>query len=384
MSRNDEIMSPRGVPDPTPRPPVRIPLVRPALPSLAAFASALEPVWESRMLSNFGSQATRFESLAAEYTGAEHGLAVATCDIGLTLAVKALSIPVGSEVLVPSFTFNSTLHALLWNGLRPRFVDVDPDTFGCSVKTISAALTDETALVVGTHVFGVACEVEGIESLCRERGVPCLFDAAQAFGTWIGERHVGTYGDASGFSFSGTKITTSAEGGYVTFAEGEVAERFAALRGYGFQYDYLSRFVGLNGKLSELHATLGVLTVPETEAVVSRRAELDTRYRERLAGESGVRLQRIPAGMRPSFTYFAVDLGERRDEVAEALSDAGIQTKAYFRPLHSMPLFAEFPRGELDVTERLSASLLCLPLYVDLAEHEVDEVVDRVRTVLAG
>jgi len=336
------------------------------------------------MLSNFGSQAQRFEQLAQQYTGTECGLAVATCDIGLMLAVKALGVPPGAEALVPSFTFNSTLHALLWNGLQPRFIDVDRDTFGISVESVRAALTDQTALVVGTHVFGVPCEAAGIEALCRARGVRSLFDAAQAFGTWLQDSHVSSYGDASAFSFSGTKVTTSAEGGFVTFRDRHAAERFAWLRGYGFEGDYISRLVGLNGKLSELHATLGTLTVPRTDDIVRRRGELDALYRERLAGVPGIRFQTVPAGVRPSYTYMAVDLGSRRSLVAGALADAGIQTKAYFRPLHQMPLFADFRLDTLPVTEELGASLLCLPLYPDLDETQVDEVADRVCTALGA
>ena len=363
---------------------MRIPLVRPALPSLTEFAKALEPVWESRMLSNFGPQAQQFERVAKEYTGAEHGLAAATCDIGLTLAVKALAIPTGAEALVPSFTFNSTIHALLWNGIQPRFVDVDRETFGLSVDTVSAALTDQTALVVGTHVFGVPCEAVGIEQMCGDRDIPCLFDAAQAFGTWLGDVHVSRYGDASAFSFSGTKVTTSAEGGYVTFRDSGAAERFALLRGYGFQHDYISRSVGLNGKLSEIHAALGALTVPTTDELVERRGLLDALYRERLASVPGIAFQRIPADVRPSHTYMAVNLGHRRDEVADALAEAGIQTKAYFRPLHRMPLFEQLPHDELPVTEHLGASLLCLPLYPDLDERQVDEVADRVHATVGS
>jgi dTDP-4-amino-4,6-dideoxygalactose transaminase len=334
------------------------------------------------MLSNFGPQAQRFEQLALAYTGAKRGRAVATCDIGLTLAVKALEIAPGAEVVVPSFTFNSTLHALLWNGLRPRFADVDPGTFGISAETLSSALTDETALVVGTHVFGVPCDVAAIEQTCRAREIPCLFDAAQAFGTWVGDRHIGRFGDASAFSFSATKVTTSAEGGFVTFRNSRADAIFARARGYGFSHDYASSVVGLNGKLSEIHATLGVLAVPRTDELVQRRMSHDALYRERLAGVPGIGFQRIPTEVRASYTHMAVNLGDNRDTVARALDEAGIQTKAYFRPLHSMPLFKDLPHGSLPVTERLGSSLLCLPLYPDLEEAQVDEVTARVRAVV--
>jgi dTDP-4-amino-4,6-dideoxy-D-glucose transaminase len=330
------------------------------------------------MLSNFGPQAQQFERLARSYTAVEHGYGVGTCDIGLTLAVRALGLDRGAEVLVPSFTFNSTLHSLLWNDLRPRFIDVDPGTFGISAATVTEGLTDDTALVVGTHVFGVPCDVGGIEEICAERDIPCLFDAAQAFGTWVGDRHVGRYGDASVFSFSGTKVCTSGEGGFAVFRAERVGKRFGLLRGYGFEYDYISRAIGLNGKLSEIHAALGALTVSATDQLVERRKEIVISYRGRFDGVSGISLQRIPADVRPSYTYMPVDLGDLRDTTAQQLADADIETKPYFRPLHQMRLFENIPHGGLPVTERLGSSLLCLPLYPDLEDEQVDEVAARV------
>lgn len=206
------------------------------------------------MLSNFASECQRFEALARTYTGARHALAMSSGDIGLTLAVAALQVPKGAEAIVPSFTFNSTLHALLWNGLRPRFADIESSTYGLDPRAVESLLSERTGLIVGTHVFGVPCDVQKLSELGRSRGVPLLFDAAQAIATTVGDRHVSAWGEASVFSFSGTKVVTCGEGGLTVVADDDAARRLEYLRAYGFQKDYITRFVGLNGKLSETPA----------------------------------------------------------------------------------------------------------------------------------
>lgn len=366
------------------RPP-RIPLLRPSLPPLEEYRAQLEPVWESRMLSNFGGQAGHFEELCRTYGGWANAAAAANCDLALTLAIAALELPPGSPVLLPSFTFNSTLHAALWNGLQPRFVDVDRATFCLAPEAVREALaTHDAGLIVATHIFGAACDVRELADLAQGAGAALVFDAAHAFGTFVDGTHVGRFGNASTFSFSGTKLVTMGEGAVAAFADDEVAERFRYLRAYGFRRDYESRYVGLNAKLSELHAALGALTIPRAEFAVAARAALVTRYRERLADLPGVRFQEAAAGVRSSCTYLGIDAGAHRDGLAAHLEAANIETKTYFRPLHEMALFRALPAQSLPVTEHLGRSALCLPLYTDLPVGDVERVCDEVERYLAG
>jgi dTDP-4-amino-4,6-dideoxygalactose transaminase len=200
--------------------------------------------------------------------------------------------------------------------------------------------------------------------------------------SWVGPDHVGGFGDASVFSFSATKIATCGEGGLATFRDPAATERFTLLRGYGSDEEYDSRHVGLNGKLSELHAALGCLTVPGIEDEVAARLALLARYRERLGEHPGVRLQAVAPGLRPTPTQFVADFGARRDEVAGALAGQGIETRAYFRPMHAMERFRALPAAPLPVTERLGAALLALPLHRALDAGDVDRVCDAVEDVL--
>ena len=361
--------------------PLRV--ARPSLPAFDDYADALAAVWESGQLSNFGPMAVRFEEHCRAYTGLRHVRATSSCDIGLTLAVRALGLEPGTPVLVPSFTFASTLHALLWNGLEPRFVDVDPGTW-CLTAESCAGAADGVGAIVGTHAFMGICDVVGLEALAAEAGAALMFDAAQALASWVGPLHVGEFGDASVFSFSPTKVATCGEGGLAAFRDAGAAERFELLRSYGSDDAYDSRFVGLNGKLSELHAALGCKTVPAIEDEVSARLALADRYRERLAGVDGVALQALAPGVRPTPTQLVVDLGSRRDAVAARLAAAGIDTRPYFRPMHRMERFRDLPATAMPVTDRLGASLLALPLHRALDLGDVDRVCDAVEHALSA
>jgi dTDP-4-amino-4,6-dideoxygalactose transaminase len=351
-------------------------VAQPALPPLEAYAERLAAVWDRSMLSNSGPAARELESICAGYTGLEHIHAVSSADVGLTLAIAALELPAASRVLVPSFTFASTLHALLWNGLTPVFVDVDPGTWCLTAESVAPALGREPRAIAGTHAFMAACDVAGLDALARELGAALVFDAAQAFATWIGDRHAGAWGDASVFSFSATKVVTTGEGGLAAFGDGAVAERFAQLRAYGVDASYEAAAPGLNGKLSELHAALGCVTLPRVEEAVAARLALAERYRERIEDLAGVSMQAIPTGQRPTPTQLVVDLAGRRDAAAAALAGAGIDSRAYFRPLHAMPRYAALDRAPLPVTERLGRSLLALPLHEAVGIADVDRVCD--------
>jgi dTDP-4-amino-4,6-dideoxygalactose transaminase len=311
-----------------------------------------------------------------EYTQEKNVLATVNCDVGLALAIRALEIPEGREVILSSFAFNSSPNAVLWNKLEPRFVDVDPSTYCLDPDAVEAAVSDRTALILGTHVFGHPCDVDRLSSLAAEKSVPLMFDAAQAFATLVGDRHVSSFGDASAFSFSGTKIVTAAEGGAVVFRSVEAATRFRYLRGYGFQDDYVTRYLGLNGKISELHAALGCLTIANTEGEVAAREAHIALYRELLAPIDGISSQEAAPGVRPTPTYFAIEVPERRDALAAHLDALGIQTKQYFRPLHRMPIYGS--TAQLPVTERLAATVLCLPLHTDLSPEAVSRVCEAI------
>lgn len=359
-----------------------LPVTRPSLPPLEKYVEFLEDIWQSRMLSNFGKYARLFEAKAQGYLNNPRARAVVNGDVGLVLALAALELPNGSECLVPSFTFNSTINAILWNRLRPVFVDTRPDTFNVDVNDVARRLNSSTGALIATHVFGSPAEIDRLLELAAVKGIPVVFDAAHAFGATYRGRKIGdpAFGDFQVFSFSGTKQITAGEGGLLAMGKEEYVNRIAKLRAYGFQDDYISEYVGLNGKMSELHAALASLTIDEVEAVASRRGELAERYRKKLGGLPNIRFQEHLAEARPTYKDFAILCPHRRDELAAHLGQLGVQTKKYFYPLHTMPAYQAFrsKQDDLSDTEGVYAKVLCLPMYNELAEADVDRVSEMI------
>jgi dTDP-4-amino-4,6-dideoxygalactose transaminase len=355
-----------------------IPISRPELPPLDRYVELLRDIWGLHMLSNFGKYARLFEQRAQERLGTPRVRAVASCDIGLVIALAALDLPEGGRAIVPSFTFNSTVNAILWNRLTPVFADIDPKRLTLDPAEVERLADRGTAVVVGTHVFGNPCDHDAIRAAARP-GIPIVYDAAHAFGTRYRGRAAGTLGDAEVFSFSGTKVITSAEGGLVAVTNDKLLSRVEYLRAYGFQTDYESHVVGINGKLSELNAALGALTIESLEVAVARRQEIAARYRRGLAGLPAIEYQEVDERDRSTYKDFAILCGHGRDDLERRLAAAGIQTKRYFRPAHTMRAYRRFGNRALSRTDDVADRVLCLPIFNDISNAEVDEVISHVR-----
>jgi len=351
---------------------------RPALPALERYSERLHGVWDGAMLSNDGPQARAFERAFARYSGVQGAvLAASNCDVALTLLVAAVGPARGTRAVLPSLSYPSLLHAVQWNGLRPYFLDVDPHDWCLHAEQLDGQL-EGGELILATHMFGAPCDVVGLERLAREQGCTLILDAAQAVATWVGGRHVADYGDGSAISFSGTKAATCAEGAIVVVECERAARELALLRRSGIDGGGASVGLGLNAKLSELHAALGLLTLEDLDEQVSLRDDLAARYRELLSGRDGVALQRIPDGARATPTYFVAELGPARDRARSALAAEGIESRPYFPALHRTPRLADVGGAPLPVTERLDAGLLALPLHASVTPEIVQETCEIV------
>ena len=349
-----------------------IPICRPDLPPLTELTALLEGVWDTRMLSNFGPLSRTLEREAAEVLGVERVLALASGDTALMATLAALDLEEGAPAFVSPFTFNSTINVALWNRLRPVFVDIDPATLNMDPHALASAMSgwDRPGVVLATHVFGAPCDTEGLAELAGLGGHRLVFDAAHALGSSRGGRPVGGFGDAEIFSLSGTKLVTSGEGGLVATDDGDLADRIELVRGYGFKGDYRSRRVGLNGKMSELHAALGVLSLRRLPELVARRLEIVAAYQENLGDMVG--WQSVAPGDVSTYKDLVLELGFRREAVQTALGSAGIQTKRYFVPLHTMEAYSGFRSGPLPEVESVHERTLCVPIYSDLERSQVD------------
>jgi dTDP-4-amino-4,6-dideoxygalactose transaminase len=359
-----------------------IPITRPELPRLEEYTALLEEVWDSRMLSNFGPMAQRLEAMTSEYLEVPTRVVVSG-DIGLALTIAAMDLPRGSACLVPSFTFNSTINAVLWNGLRPIFVDIDPQAFTMDPEDARAASEEagNVRLIVATHVFGNPADADGLRAVADEYGARLLFDAAHGYGASRDGVKVGGLGDAEVFSLSGTKPVTTAEGGLIATSDPDVLERIKLLRGYGFYADYNSKLVGLNGKMSELHAALGLLTMRRVDDALAIRERHIARYRAVLDDVPGVSYQLVRPEDRSTFKDFALVFADKscRDKVEAVLTDQAIQTKRYFKPCHRMDAFAALDGRPLPITEEMHERILCIPLFEGLSDEDIDRISGLVR-----
>lgn len=366
----------------------RIPIARPWLPPFEHYADLVRELWTSRQLSNNGPYVDRLEEMAGDYLG-RRVLAVSSGDAGLIITIAALALPYGTQVLVPSFTFQSTINALIWNRLEPVFVDIDPQTLCIAEPEVRQARAGGVRAVLSTAVFGAMPRPEWDDEPIRDEGLGwCITDAAHAFGAREADGAAVPMDDVAVYSLSGTKVVTSAEGGLIAIDgdDAELLNRMRLIRNYGFLGDYDAQCRGINGKMSELHAALGLLTLPHVDRAVEIRAAIAGAYRQRLSALPGVTFQVPPKATRSAWKDFAVLFADAttRAKVAAALDAAGIQTKRYFRPLHQQTGYRGFAKRPLPVTEDVHARLLCLPMFEEMTHQVIREVCDVVeKAVLA-
>jgi dTDP-4-amino-4,6-dideoxygalactose transaminase len=330
-----------------------------------------------------GPEVAAFESAFAVYLGAPECVGVANGTDALVLALRALDLRPGDEVLVPSFTFFATAEAVVWAGGTPVPVDVEPDTFNLDAGDAEARAGARTVGVIPVHLYGQPCDLDAVEALCRRRGWWMIEDAAQAHGaTWRGRR-VGSFGRLAGWSFYPSKnLGCFGDGGAVTGADAMALARVRLLANHGRVEHYKHGAVGTNSRLDALQAAVLNLRLARLERDNERRRALAARYRESLAGVGDLRLPAVPAHAEPVWHQLTVRTASR-DALRQHLLDAGIGTAVFYPiPLHRQPgLASVLPAGlELPASEAAAREVLCLPLFPQLGEGKVDEVCAAVRS----
>jgi dTDP-4-amino-4,6-dideoxygalactose transaminase len=362
--------------------PIRVPFVRPPAPDLDRVTEILRGSWDSGALTN-GPLVAELERRTAELVQVPHVVAVSSCTTGLMLAVRALAIR--GEVLMPSFTFSASAHAVAWNGATPRFAECDPTSFQLDLDDASRRI-EGTSAILATHVFGAPSSPKEVEDLARRHGVPVIFDAAHAFGALHAGVPVGGFGDVEVFSLTPTKPLVAGEGGLVATKRDDVADAIRIGRDYANPGDYNTRFVGLNGRMSEMHAAVALASLEQFASHQARRLEIVERYCKQLAEIPGIRVQSVPASDRSSWKDFtiAVDeaqFGADREGVRGALRQQGIDTRCYFDPpVHEQDAYRE-AHTPLPTTERVARQVLSLPVYPSLSDGDVDLIAGTLKAV---
>ncbi|MBD3161425.1 MAG: DegT/DnrJ/EryC1/StrS family aminotransferase [Candidatus Eisenbacteria bacterium] len=369
-----------------PIPETVVPISQPTLPDFERYATELREVFASRQITN-GKWVERLERTAAERLGVPEVVALSSATSGLILVAKLLGIR--GTVLLPAFTFPATLHILLWNGLAPRLVDCDPETFNLDPDDVARRLDETVSALVPVYIFGNAPDWGRLEPLLESRNLRSFSDAAHALGSRLGDRHAGGFGDAEVFSLAPTKVTVSGEGGLVATRNRDLAAALRVARNYGNPGDYDCVTIGLNARQSELHALLGFLSIERTEEHVAARERIVERYREGLHEIPGIGFQKIAPDCRSTHNYFAIlvepePFGLTNRQLKRALEADRIQSRIYFHPpLHRQSHLPEMEglQADLPNTDRVCARVLCLPLTSHQRDEETDRVIETIRAI---
>jgi dTDP-4-amino-4,6-dideoxygalactose transaminase len=363
----------------------RIYVTRPELPSLADFVPYLQQIWDSKILTNSGPFHEKFEQKLCEYLGVKHIALFANATIGLVTALQALRIT--GEVITTPYSFVATAHSLLWNGIKPVFVDIDPVSLNLDPKRIEAAITPQTTAIMPVHCYGHPCDVDAIRHIADTYGLKVIYDAAHAFGVRCHCGSVLNHGDLSVLSFHATKVFTTFEGGAIVCPDEKIKQRINYLKNFGFADEVTVVAPGINGKMSEFGAALGLLQLVGVDRAFAKRRAIDERYRAALADLPGIKCLEPAGEMLGNYAYFPVlvqpDYPLTRDALYRKFRDQEIFVRRYFYPLISdFPMYRGMPsaaHGNLPVARKIAQQVLCLPIYPDLAHGDVDRIVDLMR-----
>src|ERR1700680_3822604 len=367
----------------TPAFPKLLPIVDPEGVPGAEFLEEVRGILASRQLTN-GAYVRKFEEAAAGYLGVAHCVAVSSCTTGLLLVLRSLELR--GEVILPSFTFHATAHAVVWNGLTPVFADCDAKTFCVAPEAVRAQVSSRTAAILAVHLFGNPAVVKEVEEIAAELQVPLVFDAAHAFGSSSHGKRVGGFGTAEVFSFSPTKLVVAGEGGLVATRDARLAEKLRAARNYGDAGNYNPEILGVNARMSEINAAMALHGLAGLDARTERRNEIRCRYERKLRGVAGIRFQEVSEGGRSTFKDFSVivdekEFGHARDWLVYLLHRENIGARKYFSPpVHRQKLYSAMWDGrDLPVTDLVSDGVVSLPIYSSLTDESVDKVCEVIR-----
>lgn len=367
-------------------------VTRPLLPDLTALAEKLREVWDAQRLTNKGPQHRLLEQRLCE-TLKVPGLSLFNNGT-IALIVACQSLRLSGEVITTPFTFPATPHVLAWNAIRPVFCDIDPLTMNIDAGRIESMITPQTTGILAVHVFGTPCEVPAIQEVADHYGLRVVYDAAHAFGVEIDNQGIGTFGDISMFSFHATKLFHSAEGGALTFRDANLKPRIDLLKNFGIKNEEQVMMPGINGKMNELQAALGLVVLDCIEEERAKRRTLLDVYRACLKDVDGLTLAaEDPPALRPSYQYFVVRINEKlfgrsRDQVYEEFKKFNVMTRKYFYPLCSdYACYRQLPSAQpacLSAAHRVAREVLAMPFYGGLTTDDVERICTILKSFREG
>lgn len=357
-----------------------------SLPPFEEYVDEIRTLWDTHMLTNMGAKHKELEKRLQEYLGVKNISLMVNGHMALELAIHAMNL--SGEVITTPFTFASTTHAIVRNGLTPVFCDIDPETYTIDADKIEALITDKTSAILPVHVYGNICEVEIIDKIAKKCGLKVIYDAAHSFGETYKGIGVGNFGDACMFSFHATKVFNTIEGGAVCYADESYGVDLYRLKNFGIRGQEKVDYVGANAKMNEFQAAMGLCNLRYVEDEIVKRKVVYEHYMDRLRNIPGIRFMKMREEVKSNYAYFPVVFdetiyGATRNEVFDTLASENIFCRKYFYPLtNSYDCFhGKFDVNKTPIALHIAKRVLTLPLYGDLGIGTVDRICDVIENI---
>ena len=358
-------------------------VTRSSMPSYEEYCEAIKDLWDSHWLTNMGAKHKELQRVLEGYLDVPHVTLYTNGHLALENAIAALNLPKGGEVITTPFTFASTTHAIVRNGLVPVFCDIKEDDYTIDTSKIEALITDQTVAIVPVHVYGNICDVEEIGRIANKYGLKVIYDAAHAFAVKYKGISSACFGDVSMFSFHATKVFNTIEGGCVCFKNDSWVQLLNDQKNFGIHGPDEVAYVGGNAKMNEFQAAMGICNMRHLDEEIAKRKIIVERYRERLGGKEGIILSKIQKNVESNYAYFPVVFDGykyTRNEVFSRMAEQGIGARKYFYPLtNSFECYRKYPTAGTEKTpaaQHMALRVLTLPLYADLSLEDVDRICD--------
>lgn len=361
----------------------KILVTRSSMPELDEYVNEIKELWDSHWLTNMGVKHKQFQQDLKGFLDVENIELLTNGHMALELTLQAMNLQ--GEVITTPFTFASTTHAIVRNGLKPVFCDINPVTYTIDVEKIEDLITERTCAIMPVHVYGNVCNVEEIERIAKKYELKVIYDAAHAFGETYQGKGIGNFGDASCFSFHATKVFNSIEGGAVCFSDENLGNMLYDLKNFGIHGPEDVSAVGANAKMNEFCAAMGICNLRHVETEIAKRENVAERYRHHLEGIEGIQLNPEQPEVKSNYSYFPVVFDEKvfgasRGEVFAKLADNNIIARKYFYPLtNTFSCFGkEYDVNKTPIALYVSKNVLTLPMYADLSMENVDRICELV------
>lgn len=349
-------------------------ITEPLMPNINDLNIELNEIFQSKQLTNIGEKHKKLEAKLAYELKVQHISLFNNGTIALITALKALELPHNSEVITTPFTFAATPHSIVWNGLKPVFCDITPDTMTIDAEKIEELITPRTSAILGVHVYGFPCNVTKIDKIAKNYNLKVVYDAAHAFSTEVQGKGIGNFGNITMFSFHATKLFNTIEGGCLTFNDSDLADKICCLRNFGIKNEEIIKEIGINGKMNELQAAWGLLNLKLFKKEQQDRAKIKAYYDENISKIKGIRIPKMPDGTTNSYQYYPIiiedDYHMSRDDLYKKFLTYNIIARKYFYPAcHDFECYKnEFSIPGLKIADDIKKRVLCLPYYGKLTK----------------